>query len=57
LRAKGEDVLALGKQRIVIAGAGSAGIGIANVLMSAMIEQGYSEEEAKDAFFIADQYG
>lgn len=57
LRAKGESVNKLGKQKIVIAGAGSAGIGVGQVLMDAMIEQGYSEEAAKDAFFVVDQDG
>jgi malic enzyme len=57
LRARGEDVTDLGKQKIVIAGAGSAGIGIAQVLEQAMIEQGYSPENAKDAFYIVDQHG
>lgn len=56
-RAKGDDVNTLGDQRIAIAGAGSAGIGIAQVLYEAMLEQGYSEEKAKDAFFIVDQKG
>lgn len=55
--AKGESVTALGKQRILIAGAGSAGIGVAQVLKQAMIEQGCTEEEARDCFFIADQKG
>eukprot|EP00536_Pseudo-nitzschia_multiseries_P012549 jgi/Psemu1/298150/fgenesh1_pm.485_\ len=57
LRAKGADVNTLGDQRILIAGAGSAGIGIAQVLYEAMLEQGYSEESAKDAFFICDHKG
>lgn len=57
LRAKGEPVTALGDQRIVIAGAGSAGIGIAQVLQEAMIEQGRTEEEAKNSFFVLDQNG
>ena len=57
LRATGASVDSLGDQRIVIAGAGSAGIGIAQVLMQAMIEQGRTEEEAKKAFFIVDQDG
>jgi malic enzyme len=57
LRGKGEDVAALGDQKIVIAGAGSAGIGIAQVLMLAMIEQGRTEQEAKNAFYICDQNG
>mmetsp|Transcript_14650 Transcript_14650/g.19118 ORF Transcript_14650/g.19118 Transcript_14650/m.19118 type:complete len:622 (+) Transcript_14650:485-2350(+) len=57
LRAKGEEVSSLGKQRILIAGAGSAGIGVAQVMLQAMIEQGYSEKEAKAAFFVVDQNG
>ena len=57
LRAKGQDVTALGDQKIVIAGAGSAGIGIAQVLMQAMVQQGKSEQEAKQAFYVCDQHG
>lgn len=57
LRASGAGVDALGDQRILIAGAGSAGIGIAQVLMQAMVEQGRSAEEAKNTFFICDQNG
>jgi malate dehydrogenase (oxaloacetate-decarboxylating)(NADP+) len=57
LRAKGEHVNSLGDQRIVIAGAGSAGIGIAQVLKAAMMEQGRTEQEATNAFFIVDQNG
>lgn len=57
LRAKGESVDALGDQRIVIAGAGSAGIGVAQVLKQAMMEQGRTEEEALKAFFVVDQNG
>lgn len=57
LRASGASVDSLGEQRIAIAGAGSAGIGIAQVLMQAMLEQGHTKEEAKNAFFICDQNG
>lgn len=57
IRAKGEEVTALGDQRIVIVGAGSAGMGIAQVLKQAMVEQGRSEEEARAAFFVVDQNG
>lgn len=57
LRVRGEDVQSLGQQRILIAGAGSAGIGIAQVLKDAMIEQGTSEQQAKNTFFVVDQYG
>lgn len=57
LRAKGEDVNALGEQRIVIAGAGSAGIGVSQVLYQAMIEQGCTPEQAKNCFYVVDQTG
>jgi len=57
LRAKGDDVRALGDQRILIAGAGSAGIGIAQVLFEAMVEQGKTQEEARNTFFVVDQHG
>jgi malate dehydrogenase (oxaloacetate-decarboxylating)(NADP+) len=57
LRAKGVGVEALGDQKIVIAGAGSAGIGISQVLMQAMVEQGRSEEEAKNAIYVCDKDG
>lgn len=57
LRAKHQPVTALGDQRVVIVGAGSAGIGIAQVLKQAMLEQGRTEEEASDTFFILDQEG
>ena len=57
LRAKGELPTSLGDQRILIAGAGSAGIGVAQVLYQAMLEHGRSEEEAKNCFFIVDEKG
>ncbi|GMI06275.1 hypothetical protein TrVE_jg13520 [Triparma verrucosa] len=57
LRATGKAVEELGNQRILIAGAGSAGIGVAGVLYQAMLEQGFDEATAKKAFFIADEHG
>jgi malate dehydrogenase (oxaloacetate-decarboxylating)(NADP+) len=57
IRAKGEEVTALGDQRIVIVGAGSAGMGIAQVLKQAMVEQGRTEEEAIEAFYVVDNKG
>lgn len=57
LRARGDNVHDLGKQRIVIAGAGSAGIGVAQVLMQAMIEQGRTPQEARDCFYVVDASG
>jgi malate dehydrogenase (oxaloacetate-decarboxylating)(NADP+) len=57
LRSKGEEVSSLGDQRILIAGAGSAGIGIAQVLYQAMLEQGFTPEKARNAFYVCDQHG
>merc|ERR1712176_310121 len=57
LRAKGLKPNALGDQRILIAGAGSAGIGVAQVLLQGMLEHGRTEEEAKRCFWIADEKG
>ena len=57
LRSVGKGVKSLGDQRIVIVGAGSAGIGIAQVLQRAIIEQGQTLDEAKRAFFVLDQNG
>jgi len=57
IRAKGDQVTALGDQKIVIVGAGSAGMGIAQVLRQAMVEQGRTQEEATKSFYIVDQKG
>lgn len=47
----------LAKQRIVIAGAGSAGIGVARVLVQAMIEKGCDSVTAKNCVYIVDNNG
>jgi len=57
LRAKGESVDSLGDQKIAIAGAGSAGIGVGQVLVQAMVEQGHAPEDATNNIFIVDQNG
>jgi len=57
LRAKGQSPTSLGNERILIAGAGSAGIGVGQVLLQAMVEHGVSEEDAKKCFFVADEKG
>jgi malate dehydrogenase (oxaloacetate-decarboxylating) len=44
-------------QRIGIFGFGTAGIGIANLLLAAMKEGGLSEEEAHKRFYGVDRYG
>lgn len=47
----------LQEQKIVVLGGGSAGIGIVDQLMGAMLNVGISEEEAKKAFYIVDIQG
>jgi malate dehydrogenase (oxaloacetate-decarboxylating) len=44
-------------QRIAVFGAGSAGCGISQLIMQAMIEEGLSEAEAKSRFYLIDQAG
>ena len=47
----------LANQRVCIVGAGSAGCGIANLLMEAMIEAGLTREDARKRFFMVDYEG
>src|SRR5271165_25462 len=47
----------LGEQQIVMLGAGSAGIGVADGLRAAMKEEGLSEEEAHSRFWVIDKDG
>jgi len=43
--------------RVVVLGAGSAGCGISNLMMQAMIQDGLSEAEARSRFFLVDRNG
>ena len=45
------------EQRIGFLGFGSAGIGIANLLLASMKEDGLTEEEAHKQFYAVDRYG
>lgn len=47
----------LTEQRIVVVGAGSAGCGISNLIMHAMIDAGLSEAEARSRFYLIDRPG
>lgn len=47
----------LKEQRIALLGGGSAGIGICNEIVQAMVAEGMSEEEARDRFYIVDIKG
>lgn len=47
----------LRSQKIVVVGAGSAGVGISNLIMQAMINDGLSEEEARSRFYLLNSKG
>ncbi|MDP1607748.1 MAG: NAD-dependent malic enzyme [Chlamydiales bacterium] len=47
----------LSRQKIAILGAGSAGTGIADLLVQAMVSQGLSKEEACGRIYMVDRYG
>jgi malate dehydrogenase (oxaloacetate-decarboxylating) len=47
----------LREQRLVIAGAGSAGCGISELIVKAMMKDGLSESEARSRFYLIDRYG
>jgi len=47
----------LSEQRIVIVGAGSAGIGVANQILDGMKREGISEQDALERFWVLDQDG
>lgn len=54
VKAKGEK---LSEQRVVIHGSGTAGIGIANLLVDIMVREGLSEEDARRRFWGVDVQG
>jgi malate dehydrogenase (oxaloacetate-decarboxylating) len=47
----------LTEQRIALVGAGSAGCGIATLLLRAMVDAGLSEDMARRRFYAVDRYG
>ena len=47
----------LADQRIAVLGAGSAGCGIANLLLAAMIDAGLDPQEARRRFYLVDRAG
>ncbi|MCX7116094.1 MAG: NAD-dependent malic enzyme [Gammaproteobacteria bacterium] len=49
--------LPLTEQRIAVLGAGSAGCGISSMMMRAMCEQGLTEAQARERFFLIDRGG
>ncbi|KAK9904347.1 hypothetical protein WJX75_009960 [Coccomyxa subellipsoidea] len=57
LAVQGKDFSELTKQRIVLIGAGSAGMGVARMLALGMLKQGISYEEALGNFWVLDADG
>ena len=57
LRQTGKPPSALTDQRVVVAGAGSAGVGVATALKDGMVSMGLSEEEAASKFYLFDVDG
>ena len=53
-RTKGER---LSQQRVAFVGAGSAGCGIAEQIISQMVAEGISEEQARSQIFMVDRFG
>ncbi|MCA0899971.1 MULTISPECIES: NAD-dependent malic enzyme [Microbulbifer] len=47
----------LSKQKVLVVGAGSAGCGIAEQAVSAMVGDGLSEKKARERIFMFDRYG
>ncbi|EQC31933.1 hypothetical protein SDRG_10450 [Saprolegnia diclina VS20] len=44
-------------QRIVVLGAGSAGLGVSTTLLQGMLQEGVGVEEARRRFYVVDQHG
>ncbi|WP_250460989.1 NAD-dependent malic enzyme [Microbulbifer litoralis] len=53
-KARGEE---LRKQKVLVVGAGSAGCGIAEQVVKAMVGEGLSEKKAREQIFMFDRYG
>lgn len=57
LRARKMSAADITKERIVCAGAGSAGLGVCEAIVQAMVSHGLSESEACNRFYMLDQHG
>lgn len=49
--------IALPEQRIVVVGAGSAGVGIANLILEALVDAGIEQNTAYKSFYLVDRFG
>lgn len=57
LRARGQTVKDLINERIVFLGAGSAGVGIANAIVDAMVQEGIKKEDAQKRIYLLGSKG
>uniref|UniRef100_A0A7S0RGB6 Malic enzyme n=1 Tax=Pyramimonas obovata TaxID=1411642 RepID=A0A7S0RGB6_9CHLO len=55
VRGKGPE--AIPREKFVVCGAGSAGLGVANALVRAMVKHGASEAAARQQFYVFDHHG
>ena len=57
LRARGRRLDSLGEEIILCAGAGSAGLGVCDALIDAMVDSGIPREKAYQRFVVVDEHG
>ena len=57
LRRMGKNTSDICKQRFVVVGAGSAGIGVADSIVASMVKAGMAEEDARTQFYFVDDKG
>lgn len=55
LEAQGKKATSLKDQRILVVGAGSAGLGVSDMVAKGMMQQGLTEDEARARFYVCDK--
>ena len=54
---RGQQITDLKQQRVMVLGAGSAGVGVATAISQGMEKQGLTSEAALNNFYVFDNYG